>query len=71
MDISLFCQGPSDRIRGNVHKLHQKRFTFNIRKNVFIERIVKHWNSLPRGDVKSPSLGMLSKCVDMSLEDMF
>lgn len=35
-----------------------------------MERIVKHWNNLPRVDVNSPSLEMLRKCVDMALEGM-
>lgn len=35
-----------------------------------MERLIKHWNSLPRGDVKSPSLEGLKKCVDMALENM-
>lgn len=70
MGVSLFSQVLSDRIRRNVLKVHQGRFRFNSRKNFSMERILKHWNSLPRGDVKSPSLEMLRKCVDMALEDM-
>lgn len=41
-----------------------------IRKNFFLERVVGHWNSLPRVVAETPSLEVLKEKADVTLRDM-
>ena len=58
---------PSDRVRGNGHRLKHKRLHLNIRKRFFTVRVTKHWHRLPRDVAESSSLEIFKSRLDTVL----
>jgi len=63
----LFSVVPRNRTRGNGHKMKQRKFQLNTRKNFFPLRVMEHGNRLPTEVVESPSLEIFNTQLDKVL----
>ncbi|KAK4815560.1 hypothetical protein QYF61_004077 [Mycteria americana] len=68
--VGLFSQVTSDRTRGNGLMLHQGRFRLDIRKFYFTERVIKHWNRLPRKWLSRHPWSCFSNCFSVSTQSI-
>ena len=64
--IQLHTRLDRDRTRGNGFKLRQGRFR-SIRRKFFTQRVVTHWNRLPKEVVDAPSLEAFKARLDVAL----
>jgi len=67
---NLFSKVCCDRTRSNGFKLREGIFRLDIRKKIFMTRVVKHWKRLPREAEEAPSLETFKARLDGALSNL-
>ena len=62
----LFMRVDSDRTRGNGFKLRQWRFSFDIRRKFFTQRVVTYWNRLLKVVMDASSMEAFKARLDVA-----
>ena len=57
----------SNRTRSNGLKVEHRKFYTDMQKNLFMVRMMEHWNRLPRGIVESLSMEIFKTHLDAHL----
>lgn len=66
----LFTWPDDDGTREYSFKLKEERFILDVRKKFFTQRVVKHWNILPRETVDGPFLEVFKTTLNGSLSNL-
>jgi len=67
---NILSRACCDRTRNNGFKLREGRFRLDLRKKLFMIRVVKNWNRLPRKVVDAPSLEIFKARLDGALSNL-
>lgn len=63
-------QDCSDRTRTNVHTLREGQLSLDNRKEFFVVRVVRHWNTSPMKAVDAKSLEVFKQRLDKALNNL-